>query len=258
MSLVETTPRAGDNSRDPHAKAYADIEARIAALASAGDVWESRVDFSETDAEKANDFITGAKRLKKEADEARKLEKEPHLQAGRDVDAKWKKFETRIDKIIAIVSPKLAAFLRRKQEEERAAAEAARREAREAEAAANAARMDAANAANASARMEAEERADEHARLAETKRADAEDLSGPTRVESATGLANRKGLRTVRRAQITSLPQALAYFSTHNRVEVEELLLSLANAAARHGPTTAGVKMVPKIPGIAFVETQEL
>lgn len=255
MALTET-PRI--NSTDPFAAARADIDQRYAAFAEAADIWAERSELDEELAERANDFLAGAKRLLADAERARKAEKQPHLDAGRAVDQSWDAIKTRIEKLVAVVAPKLAAYLRKKQEFERAEAEAARQRAAEAEAAANAAKLDAANAASASARIEAEERAAAQARIAETAKADAEDLSGPTRVESATGLANRRGLRTVRKARITSLPQALAYFATHNRAEIEELLLQLANAQARHAPTVAGQKRVPKIPGVEFVETQEL
>jgi len=248
MAITESTPRAGDNSGDPHAAAYADIEARVAALSSAGDVWEKRDDFTETDAQKANDFITGAKRLKREADKAREAEKAPHLQAGRYVDTKWKKFDGRIDKVIALVAPKLAAFLAKKEAERRAAAELERQKAAEAAAAADAARMDAANAASASARMEAEELAEEHARMADVAADKAEDLSGKTRIASATGLANTRSLRTIRRPEIVSLPQALSHY--RDRSEIAEAIRTLAAAELRHAPTIDGVKQVPNIPGI--------
>lgn len=256
MSLTETTPRAGDNSGDPHAAAYADFEARVRALMDAGDIWEKRGELDDVTAAKANDFLAGASKLASAADKARKAEKEPHLQAGRDVDAKWGKLAERIAKIVAIVKPKLAEHMRKKEAERRAAAEEERRRAEEAKRAADAARMDAANAQSASARMEAEERAEEHARIADTSADRAEDLSGKARVASATGLANTRALRTVRRPEIVSLPQALAHY--RDRAEIAEAIKTIAAAELRHAPTIDGAKQVPTIPGIRWVESQEL
>ncbi len=256
MAITESAPRAGHNSGDPHAEAYAEFEQRVAALMKAGDIWEKRDELDEAAAAKANDFLAGASKLASAADKAREAEKKPHLQAGRDVDAKWKKLTERIEKIKAIVKPKLAAYLQRKEAERRAAAEEERKRAEEAARAAEAARMDAANAQSASARFEAEELAEEQARIAEAAADRAEDLSSKARVASATGLANTKALRTVRRPEIVSLPQALAHY--RDRAEIAEAIKTIAAAELRHAPTIDGVKQVPSIPGIKWVESQEL
>jgi hypothetical protein len=256
MSLADPTARIGDNSGDPFALNRADIEQRIGAFMAGADVWSERDTLDDDLAARANDFITGARRLWKEADDARKAEKQPHLDAGRAVDESWAPLLARVEKIVALVKPKVEAFLRAKQEAQRKAEEEARRRQREAEAAARAAAADAAAAQSASARIEAEERAEAAQREAEIAEAQARANAGPARAESATGLANRRGLKTERKAEIVSLAQALAHYRNHP--EIEALILKLANADLRHAPSVRGKKQIPNIPGIKWVEEQKL
>ena len=99
-------PLALPNLDDPFAAARADIDARLAQfLKAVDDVWEKRDEFDEDLAARANDFITGAKQLAKEAEEARKAEKAPHLEAAKAVDASWEAIQTRIAKVIGLVAP---------------------------------------------------------------------------------------------------------------------------------------------------------
>lgn len=244
------------NDPDPFVAARADIEARISAFAEGADIWETRDRLDEAQAAKANDFIAGAKKLAAEAEAQRKREKQPHLDAGRAVDATWAALISRIDKIIDVVKPKLAAYLREQEAKRRAEAEEAARKQREAEEAARAAAIDAANAESASQRIAAEERAAGHARIAEEAAAEAEARNGPARAESATGLANRRALRTVRRPAIVSLPLALAHY--RDDPELRDLILKLAARDLREAPVRRGEKHIPTIPGIRWVETQEL
>lgn len=256
MSLAEQSPGAGHNSLDPLAAARADIEQRIGAFLQAGDIWEQRAELDDDLAARANDFVTGARRLWKEADDARKAEKQPHLDASRAVDDSWAPLLTRVEKIVALVKPKIDAFLRAKQEKQRQAEAEARRQQQEAEAAARAAAADAAAAQSASARIEAEERAEAAAKAAEIAEAQAKANSGPARVSSATGLANQRSLKTKRTPQITSLAMAV----NHYRAEPELIALIEKFAARdlRAAPTIRGKKSIPTIPGVTWVETQEL
>lgn len=248
MALTDT-PHAGHNSGDPFAKLFADITDRLAAFGQGATVWEQRAELDEALAERANDFLTGLTTLQGEAEKARKAEKQPHLEAGRDVDAKWGKLTDRIAKIKALVKPKLKAFLDAKAERERIAREEAEQERRDAEAAAEAARADAINATDVNARLDAEEAAAEQQRLAE-EAAERARAKGPTRVGSATGLGNNRGFRTVYRARIASLAQALNHFKQN--AELHELLITLAEREARGAPVIDGVKQLPVIPGIEF------
>jgi hypothetical protein len=250
------TATIGHNSGAQFADVRRDIEQRIAAFLKGGDVWAKREKLDDADAAKANDFITGVKKLASDAEKARVAEKEPHLESGRAVDREWKQIAERIDAIAAIVKPKLDAYLRAKQEEQRRAEAEARRLAAEAEANARAAAADAAAAETPSAQIEAEARARAHQEAADEAARQAERNAAPVRVGSATGLAHQRGFKTVRKPSIKSMPQALAHY--RDEPDLEALILKLAARDLREAPTRRGVKQIPAIPGIEFVETQEL
>ena len=249
-------PLALPNLDDPFAAARADIDARLAQFLKGADVWETREELTEDLARRANDFITGAKRLAKEAEEARVAEKAPHLAAAKAVDVSWEAIQSRIAKVIGLVASKLERYLNAKAERERLAREQAEREQREAEEARRAAEAEAAAAETASERIEAEERAAGQARIAEEAGDQAARLSAPTRVDSATGLANRRGLKTSWEPRIASLAQALQHYRAEP--ELLELLLKFAARDLRKAPVKRGVKQIPRIPGIAFDQRKGL
>lgn len=256
MSLAEQTPGAGHNSADPFAATRADIEQRIGTFMQGADIWEGR---EEIDAElegRANDFLTGARRLWKEADDARKAEGRPHREAEKAVNEGWAPLLARVEKIAAVVAPKLDAWLKKKQAAQRKAEQEARERQRQAEEAARAAAADAAAAQSASARIEAEERAEAAAKQAEIAEAQARANSGPARASSATGLANNRALRTTRTPQITSLAMAVQHYKAEP--ELIALIEKFAARDLRNAPTVRGVKRIPAIPGITFVEDQKL
>jgi hypothetical protein len=232
----------GDNSR-------ADIEDRLSAFLKGADVWQARPALDDDTAPRARDFIAGLKKLGKEAEEHRKAQKEPHMLAAKAVDDTWKPIQNAITRAAESIEQKLTAYLREKKRQEDAArAEAARQQA-EAEAQARAAAEDAARAATEGARIEAARRVEEAEAQARTMAQAAK--AEPTRVESATGLARRAGLKTVRFARIVSIAQLFAHY--RNRPELAELLERLANAdirAAKGAPIT--------IPGVEIDERQEL
>lgn len=238
----------GHNSSDPVAKREAFVE-RVSAFLRGLDVWTQRKTVDADTAPRLRDFIAGLKKLAKEADEARKAEKKPHDDAAKAVQAAWAPIADKIDAALKSAEPILAAFLREEQRKaDEAKAEAARK-AREAEAAAAAARADAAAAATESARIEAEARAAELAKAAKAENRAAK--AGPTRVESATGLANRAGLREVRSARIIDLARAVFHYRDHP--DMADLILRLANADIRASKGEA-----IEIPGIAIDVEQKL
>lgn len=236
------TAGIGHNSR-----AYFDD--RLAEFLKGLDVWGDRPALDADTAPRARDFIAGAKKLLKETDEARKADKEPHMTAAKAVDEAWRPTLTAIESVIAKVEPKLTAWLReekRKADEARAEAE---RQRVAAEKAALAAAEDAARATTDSARIGAERRQQEAE--AATARAAKAAKSEPTRVESATGLARRAGLRTVRKARIVSVALALTHY--RGNAEVLALIERLANADIRAAKGAAIT-----IPGVEIDETEEL
>lgn len=252
------TETLGHNSGDPHAIAFADVEARLDAFLAGGDVWDKRKPDDMTDdlAARANDFLAGARKLWKEADEARKAEKQPHLDASRDVEAKWKRLLDRAAKIADVVKPLLEAHLKRKQEAARKAAAEAERVRREAEEAKRRAEQEAANATTVREKIEAQERAQEAEAQAQHAAEAVDEHTSKQRVGSATGLANTRSLRTVREPRIDSLPQALAHY--RDEPEIVETILRLAARDLRAAPVVSGVKQVPNIPGIAWVASEKV
>lgn len=71
-------------------------------------------------------IIAKAKAIKRDADAARKQDKEPHLAAGRAVDADYKTVETKADAIIKAASAPLTAWLNKLADQQREAERIAR------------------------------------------------------------------------------------------------------------------------------------
>jgi hypothetical protein len=74
-------------------------------------------------------IIAKAKAIKRDADAARKQDKEPHLEAGRAVDANYKPVETKADAVIRAAQAPLTDWLRKLEDEQQEAALKAREEA---------------------------------------------------------------------------------------------------------------------------------
>lgn len=232
----------GHNSRAYFADA-------LAAQLKGADVWATRPTLDADTAPRARDFVAGLKKLFKEADEARKTEKAPHTEAAKAVDDGWRPTLTAIERTLNGIEPKLATFLRAEKAKADAAKAEADRQRRAAEAQVLAAQEAAARAQTESAKIVALAEAD--AAAAAAKRAADAAAAPPVRVDSATGLARRAGLRTVRKARIDDLGRALLHYRT--RPEVAALIEQLANAEIR---AAKGVPLT--IPGVTVVETQEL
>lgn len=248
----------GDNSGADHEQAFADINERFENMLKGAEVWNERKpeDMNADLGARANDFLTGAVRLLKDANTARAEEKAPHLEAGRAVDAKWKPLIDKIDKLSDIVRPLLKALLQREARERADAERKARADAAAAAEAERKARLEAEQANTVSEKLAAAERADEAAEQAKLANATATANSGAARVSSATGAATRRSLRTIRKPQIVSLASALAHYK--GDPAVADLILQLAARDLREAPTVRGVKQLPEIPGVEWIETQEV
>ncbi|CAN0529718.1 unnamed protein product, partial [Scytosiphon promiscuus] len=137
--------------------------------------------------------------------EARRAEeKEPHLKAGREIDAFFKGMAGRVDRISKVLSERLNEYVRTKAAEEKRKAEDAARKAREAEEAARRKAEEAAAAgkdvAAARSEMKAEiaaDKAEEAERRAEASTADL------ARTRGASGSV--VSARTTRKIRITDL-----------------------------------------------------
>lgn len=248
----------GHNSSAMFAEARADIFGRVALFLKATDkaAWIARGKLdSEDEAERANDFITGLKRLKAQAEKACTAERAPHMAAAAAVSADFKLEIDKLDKVLKIVGPLYDVFLREKKRAADAAALAARQEREKAERDAEAARIDAATAVSPGQKIALE--AEAEAAEARVTKAAAEEVAAkaPVRIASATGAGNARGFRTVNVATIVD-PVAVAIFY-REEPEVQELYRKLALRALAEAPTTRGQKITPEIPGVEFSTEQK-
>ncbi len=84
---------------------------------------------SEAQAEAVSSLLNRLRRVSKDADEARKVEKKPHDDGGKVVQAKWSPIIAKANLASETAKDVLAPWLRAKDEQHRAEAEAARIEA---------------------------------------------------------------------------------------------------------------------------------
>jgi flagellar biosynthesis GTPase FlhF len=216
-------------------------------IADAASAWASVEITTQTRAGELKDFLDTARAKLKEIEDRRKAEKQPFLDAGRDVDTAFNRVKDIIEKAGKLAKAPLETYLKEQQriadERRRTEQEAARKAAEEAERE----RQIAERNRNAAAIIEAEEKAKAAADAAKAS-------EGPARatVSSATGTgANRAGLRTHRSAQITNINQAMLHYRGH--ADLAECITRLANADIR---AAKGAKIT--IPGIDIMEEQKL
>lgn len=198
-------------------------------------------------ASKLKDFLDGAKKTQNSVEARRKEEKQPFLEAGREVDDAFNRVKDIIQRSGEAAKAPLVKFLkeeeRKAEEQRRKEAEAARLKEEEAERE----RQIAENNQNAAAQIEAEEKAAEAAE--EAKQAEA---PAKVKVGSATGTGSKAtSLRTVRKAELVSVNQAMLHYRNHP--DMEDLLLRLANADIR---ASKGADIT--IPGIKVITEKKL
>jgi hypothetical protein len=173
--------------------------------------------------------------LKKQADTERELEKRPHLEASRAVDAKFKPLVEEADSAANQLRDALTRYMREEEarleaerrakwEQERAAAEAARREAE-----AQRAKQMAENPIAALTEPEP---------YLPFMPAEPE----PVKVQAGGQRGRKTGLRTVTRYVVNDHAAALSFFA--NSEDVKELIQKLAERASKAGVTVPGVETV--------------
>lgn len=243
MTSTDSPPPTGHNNPPPFDQGKVDaLTKKVAEWADAGTDWLNKktVDDAET-AAKLADYINGGRGVIKEIEKTRKDEKDPHLKAGKAVDAAFKEIGARLEKTLQAVQPMQTAWLRKEQDrldaERRAAEEEAKRLAEEAERKRKQAeeRNDMAGVADAEA--EAKNAAKQEKKAAKPVKAKAASHSGGGRAVS---------LRDKRVVEVTNTRLLFMYFKSDEDVmaKVAEVLKSAAAAQIRGG--------VPadKIPGI--------
>ena len=156
------------------------------------------------DADKAANWRDALKKRAKKAEALRKDEKQPHMDAAREVDQKFKPIIDRAEKSAKTLADALTRLGRRRQEEERRKAEEARRAAEE-------------------ARKKAE------AENAPPPKPEPEPQPAKPQFGGQTG--RKVGMRTRHVAEITDYRAALEHFADHP--DVVAVVERLCNAEAR-------------------------
>lgn len=200
------------------------IASLTAQVASFGEITEET-------AGAANDIIKRAGQIAKEIDQRRKDEKQPHLDAGRSVDATYNPLKDSANALVAPLKRALAAFIaeqkRLAEEERRAKEEKARQEAAKAAALANDELVG--ERVQAQAKQAMTDFKD--ARIAEKQAAN---------VKGSVGF-RAAGLRTRRFAKIVNARELVRHYA--NNPDVIALCERLANAdirAAKGAPVSIG------------------
>jgi hypothetical protein len=201
----------GDNNPPPFdPEVIAALRGPVDAFAATAGEWLDlgRID-TEEDAARLNDFLSGARKLSKEIDEARVKAKKPHDEAAKAVQAAFTPLTDIVAKCADRVKVMMTDFLRRQKE-----AEEAKR--REAAAAAARAKAEAEEAARLAAmRNDVVSEAEAEAALKEAEKAEkAASREVKVGAGSATGGARTTGLRTYRFARVDR--PALAFLTILN------------------------------------------
>jgi hypothetical protein len=245
-------PRVVVGGNNPPQSERERLEAKLTEWLAGWNVWSERKELTEETSGRARDFEDGIKLFRKKFDDLRKAEAKVHDDAKKRVQEEYAPFISQCDQIITGISGMVDRYLKKleakKEEERRVArekAEAAERERKEAEAAA-------ARATNEAARIQATAAAEAAAKQAQAAAREVKAAAAPARVESATGLANRRSVKVTVVPKIDDIRRAVLHYIEAQ--ELEELILKLAAADWRHAPMAGGEKQRPKIPGIIWVE----
>lgn len=159
-----------------------ELDMRTDELIEAAEIWaKDRPEIVDAEmAAKCKDFLDQCRTCAKEVDATRKKEKKPHQDAGKAVDARWNPLKLRLDKVKAILEPRMRKWLIKMdwlaQEEKKRQED----EALKAAQAAQQASLDAAQSGGVQDAVEADEKLDE-----------ARELLG--KAEAATGRGQVSG-----------------------------------------------------------------
>lgn len=212
--MATATATIGHNNPPPLreilAENYAHMAQEIGGIAERANLLPKLVR-NDDDLDRIGVVVKDAKAMLKRVDAARKEEKEPHLQAGREIDGFFKVMAERLDRIATVLEDRASEYQRQKAAEARRRAEEEARKLREkeeaerrkAEEAAAAGRGKAADRADLKAETLAE-RAAEAERQAEARAADL------ARTRGASGtLASAKTTMKVRIADLAAIQQSM-------------------------------------------------
>ena len=220
-----------------HSQAASDLAAEAAPWLNKGEVE------NEAEAQQLTDVIAKARKLYKDAEDARKKEKQPHMDASKAVDTAFAVAVSALEKTATSLKPIIAKWLQKVEDEKRA--EAARQAEIARKAKEEADRLAAQAAANNDAMAAAQAEAAQ-AEAQKLEKAAVKTGKAKSNVGSATGAGRSMSLRKVTTAQIDNLN--LVYRHFHEHPDVRDVLQRLANAAVRAGDAVPGTtKMEQKV-----------
>jgi hypothetical protein len=210
------------------------------ALAAEAAPWLNKGEVeSDAEAQQLTDVIAKARKLYKDAEDARKAEKQPHMDASKAVDTAFAVAVSALEKTAASLKPIITKWLQKveaeKQAEAARQAEIARKAKEEADrlAAQAAASNDAMAAAQAeAAQKEAAKLDKDAARAGKAKAA----------VGSATGGGRSMALRTVKKGRMDNKNLVYRHFMDHP--DLVGVLQRLTDAAIRAGETVPGTTVI--------------
>lgn len=198
---------------------------------------------SDAEAEAVALLLDMIRKAVKDADAARKVEKQPHADAAKAVDAKWKPLIDRADLAVDTCKKVLAPWLQAQEVAERVEAEKARQEA--------AAKYDAAQAAMRTTSL-ADLDGREHAEqlLKDAKRAEAVATKAEKARPQAAGGARAATLRTYYHPTLADAGEALRHYVKARPDDLKAALLRLAEIDVQNGARA--------IPGFDIVAEQRV
>lgn len=233
------TPAIGHNlPTDP----FEALQVEFAAEREQAEAFMRKPITTQAEADRAAIWSKRLSTIAKKATDLHKVEKQPHLDAGRAVDDKWRTLKDEPDAISKKLKRHMDAFLQEEARKERERQAAARAEAdriqREADAARVAAERAAAKNDNDAAAIAAQNNAIAEAeRLAQ--QAAAAERDAQARNASAGRTGAKVSLRTFVYAEVTDFDALL--MALKDRAEIKEVVETLANRAARSGVELAGM-----------------
>jgi hypothetical protein len=238
LSRDEVTALIGHNN--PPADPFEAFDAHLADLRlEAGNWLDGSPIETQAQADEVSRLMGEHRKAAKDADAARKVEKEPHLKAATAVDAKWAPLIDRANLAVTTCKEVLAPWLMKLEADRQAEAEAKRQEA-EAATKAAAEAMQRAVTTDLKAREEAET-------LIATAKASEKAAS---RLEKARPQAQGGGRATTLRSYyepvLTDGVTAARHYWTTNQAACEAFFLSLAKDDVRSGKR--------QIPGFDVIE----
>ena len=264
-------PALGHNAPPPTGDPLLDLKNEFAAEKETAEAFLKKPITTQQQADQAAVWSKRLSLIAKKATDLHKVEKQPHLDAGRAVDDRWRDLKEEPDALSKRLKRHLDDFLREqarleeeRQRKARAEADRIRREAEEAAAKAAAAERaaeeerqrrerEAQDAGKVGTLFTAEvdeaakqQEAERAARAAEIERLQRQAAEAEREAEARNANAGRTGakvaLRTFVSARIVDYDAALA--ALKNRPEIRDVVEALANRAVKSGVDLPGVERV--------------